>query len=135
MEAKLIVAEAVSIHPDGTFSLLRGGITHVWGDLAPPRSMVPFKGAVIVRIEADAADRGRHEFDVRCMTQDGATLGPEIKGGFDVPQGGGINNLVLNTSFGFPSHGIYEFVARVDQRVVDRWKLHVQPRPTSKPEA
>jgi mRNA interferase RelE/StbE len=49
LKAKLLVGEAATGHPDGTLSILRAGITHVWGD-SPP---VPFQGALVARIEAE----------------------------------------------------------------------------------
>lgn len=83
MKAKIILAESASTHPDGTFSLLRGGITHVWAP-APPFQL---QGSLVVRIEGTLVDKGNHKFDVRCMDQDGVDSMPKIEGQFTVQQG------------------------------------------------
>lgn len=121
MKGKLILAEAATSHPDGTFSLLRAGITHVWAENPP----YGFQGSLVMRIEAEMVDKGTHRFDLRCMNQDGMEVVPSIKGQFDVPQGGAVNNLVLGIGTPFPGPGTYVFVFRVDDVEQDSWRLHV----------
>ncbi len=130
MKGKIVLAESATSHPDGTFSLLRGGITHVWAENPP----YGFRGSLVVRIEADLADKGQHRFDLRCMSQDGVEVMPTIQGQFDVPQGGGFHNLVMGLGTAFPEPGQYVFVVRVDEVEQDRWTMHViKGRPERKP--
>lgn len=121
MKARLILADAATAHPDGTFSVLRAGITHIWGE-APPYAI---QGALVVRIEAEMVDKGPHRFDIRCMNQDGAEAMPSIQGTFEVPQGGGVNNFVLSFSGAFLKPGTYLYSIRVDEVEQDRWTVHV----------
>src|SRR5262245_60888464 len=102
-------------------SMLRAGITHVWGT-AP---QVPFQGALVARIEADAGDSGAasHSFDLRCMDQDGSNVAPPLAGQFMVPKGGGFNNIILGMAMLFPKHGDYTFILRVDNVQLDSWKV------------
>lgn len=110
VDAQLLFAEAATQHPDGTFSVLRGGITAVWAT-APP---IALDGVLVARIIADSADRGSHEFDLACMDEDGKPGGPTLKGQFDVPTGGGNVNLIMGYAMRFPKHGRYTFNLRVD---------------------
>jgi hypothetical protein len=127
VKAKMLVAEAATLHPDGTMSILRAGITHLWA-VAPPFAL---QGALVVRIDADGADKGPHRFDIRCMNEDGGDVMPSINGQFDVPQGGAGNNLILGFNLAFPNPGTFVFVVRVDDVQRDSWNLLVtqgQPR-------
>ena len=119
MKAKIILAEAVTNHPDGTTSMLRAGLTHVWADKTP----VPLRGALYVRIEADMGDEGTHQFDLRCLDEDGHEVIPKTEGQFQVSQGGGSINLVLGLSVAFNKFGPFEFVLRIDNVLSDTWRI------------
>ncbi len=127
MKAKMILAEAATGHPDGTFSLLRGGITHIWG-VKPP---IGFRGVMVVRIEGDMGDKGPHRFDIAGMDQDGKEFLPRLDGQFEIAEGGGIVNIMLGMQVGFPAHGEFVFVARVDDVQQDDWKVSVKPKEES----
>ena len=115
MKAKLILAAAATGHPDGTISMLRAGITHVWGDKPP----IPLQATLVVRIESELSDMGNHDFDIKCMDEDGQQALPPVKGQFAVPQGGGVNNLILGLAVAFQKHGRYVFFVRVDNVELD----------------
>ena len=128
MKAKLILAAAATGHPDGTISMLRAGITHVWGDKPP----IPLKATLVVRIESELSDMGNHDFDIKCMDEDGQQALPPLKGKFAVPQGGGVNNLILGLAVAFQKHGRYVFFVRVDNVELDSWTIAVGSRPPKK---
>ena len=123
----MILAEAATGHPDGTISMLRAGITHVWVQ-NPPYAL---QAALVSRIEAEMGDAGAHQFDLRCMNDDGAEVMPRMQGQFAVPQGGGANNLILNFTTAFPEAGRYTFVLRVDNVQLDQCSVQVTPAPAS----
>ena len=125
MRAKMILAEAATGHPDGTISMLRAGITHVWVQ-SPPYGL---QASLVSRIEAEMGDTGTHPFDLRCMNDDGAEVMPKMQGNFTVPQGGGVNNLILNFQTAFPKPGRYTFVLRVDNVQLDGCSLLVSQAP------
>jgi hypothetical protein len=125
MKARMMLAEAAVGHQDGTLSMLRAGITHAWGKTAP----VGLQSALAVRIEGEMGDSGSHTFDLRCMDSDGAEVMSQLKGQFDVPKGGGVMNFVMNFSLGFPRHGRYTFVLRVDNVQQDTWPMTIAENP------
>ena len=125
MKAKMMLAEAATGHPDGTISMLRAGITHVWVQ-NPPYGL---QASLVSRIEAELGDSGAHQFDLRCMTDDGAEVMPKMQGQFTAPQGGGANNLILNFSTAFPKPGRYTFVLRVDNVQLDMCSVQVAQAP------
>ncbi len=129
MKAKMMLAEAATGHPDGTISMLRAGITHVWVQ-NPPYGL---QASLVSRIEAEMGDAGPHQFDLRCMTDDGAEVMPKMQGQFTAPQGGGINNLILNFSTAFPKPGRYTFVLRVDNVQLDMCTVQVTQAPEGAP--
>ena len=125
MKARLLLAEAATSHPDGTISMLRAGITNVWGE-APP---VNLQASLITRIEADLGDVGNHKIEIMCMDEDGKEVMPKLDGQFQVARGGGHNNILLNFGFGFPEFGVYTFVVRVDGVQYDSWTLRAAQAP------
>jgi hypothetical protein len=130
MKAKLLLSEAATGHPDGTISMLRAGITHVWTQPNPPYGL---QAALVSRIEADLGDAGQHQFDLRCMNDDGAEVMPRLAGQFAVASGGGANNLILNFNTVFPKPGRYTFVLRVDNVQLDQCSVQVTPAPAGQP--
>jgi len=110
MEAQLILAEAAAHHSDGTLSMLRAGITHLWSEASPWN----LHGSLVMRILADLGDRGKHEFDLQCLDEDGRTGAPPLKGQFEVPAGGGTTATVLGVQLKFEHAGKYTFYLRID---------------------
>ena len=125
MKARLLLAEAATSHPDGTISMLRAGITNVWGEKPP----INLQASLITRIEADLGDVGNHSLEIMCMDEDGKEVMPKLDGQFQVARGGGHNNILLNFGFGFPAFGLYMFVVRVDGVQYDSWSLRAAQAP------
>ncbi len=125
MKARLLLAEAATSHPDGTISMLRAGITNVWGENPP----VQLQASLVTRIEADLGDVGQHQIEIMCMDEDGKEVMPKLDGQFAVARGGGHNNILLNFGFAFPRFGVFTFVVRVDHVQYDTWSLRVAAAP------
>lgn len=123
LKALIILADAVIGHPDNTFSLLRGGITEL--NVLEGKPLV-FAGALLVRVSASAAESGPHEIKVRCLTEDGATVIPDLMSSFNVPERGGFANLVMQLQVRLPKPGRYEFSVSVDKHELDSWILKVK---------
>ena len=85
--------------------------------------------SLVSRIEAELGDDGVHQFDLRCMNDDGAEVMPKMQGQFTAPHGGGANNLILNFQTAFPSTGRYTFVLRVDNVQLDTCTIQVAQAP------
>lgn len=126
MKARLLLAEAATAHPDGTISMLRAGITNVWGDKPP----VALQASLVTRIEADPGDVGKHAVEIFLIDADGKEVMPKLSGEFEVARGGGHNNIILNFQVQFPSLGLFQFVIRVDNVQYDVWTLRTAKPPT-----
>lgn len=114
MKAHVIIAEAASVHPDGTFSLLRGNINRQRTATFP----TVFEGAVAVRIVCDPAESGPHSLRLVVVNQDGGELS-RFELAFVVPEGGGASMLGLRTRQLFPAAGVYSFRVAVDGHALD----------------
>ena len=125
MKARLLLAEAATAHPDGTISMLRAGITNVWGEKAP----VPLQASLVTRIEADPGDVGKHAVEIFLIDADGKEVMPKLSGEFEVARGGGHNNIILNFQVQFPALGMFQFVIRVDNVQYDVWSLRTARPP------
>ena len=80
MKARLLLAEAATAHPDGTISMLRAGITNVWGDKPP----VQLQASLVTRIESDPGDVGKHAVEIFLIDADGKEVMPKLSGEFEV---------------------------------------------------
>ena len=125
MKARLLLAEAATSHPDGTLSMLRAGITNVWGDKPP----VNLQASLVTRSEADMGDVGNHQIEIMCQDEDGKEVMPKLEGQFQVARGGGHNNILLNFGFGFPKFGVFQFVVRIDNVQYDTWSIRAGQTP------
>jgi hypothetical protein len=125
VKARLLLAEAATAHPDGTISMLRAGITNVWGEKAP----VPLQASLVTRIEADPGDVGKHGVEIFLMDADGKEVMPKLSGEFEVARGGGHNNIILNFQVQFPSLALFQFVIRIDNVQYDVWTLRTAKPP------
>ena len=125
MKARLLLAEAATAHPDGTISMLRAGITNIWGDKAP----VALQASLVTRIEADPGDVGKHAVEIFLLDADGGEVMPKLSGEFEVARGGGHNNIILNFQVQFPALGMFQFVIRIDNVQYDVWSLRTAKPP------
>lgn len=125
MKGTLVLAESATQHPDGTFSLLRGGIGNVWG----PKPPYGLEGALVIRVLGDMGDRGPHKFDLRFVDSDGKNQAPTINGSFTIPEGGGDATMILAFQTQFQAKGSFSFILRVDNVELDRWTIHVRDLP------
>ncbi len=120
MNATLILADSARTHPDGTFSMLRGGITQL---NVSPNNPVFFRGTLLVRIVGTSSESGTHEFKIVCVNEDGAHVGPDFSGSFETPPQGGTVQLSIDMQFVFPRLGHYEFSLSVDRHQLGAWAL------------
>ncbi len=122
MEGWIILAEAATFHPDGTTSMLRAGINQARAASTP----VPFRAAIVARIEGSAAERGPHDLEINCIDEDGKDRLPTIKAQFQFPPAGGYHVLVLALQTRLDNFGIYVFNLLVDRVLLGSWKLRVE---------
>lgn len=128
MRAVMLVADAAVVHPDNTFSILRGGITET---NVPPNRPAMFRGAILVRIEYSAGDKGKHDLRLVCVDEDGKSVAPDITGQLDAKQAGAAH-VALNVQITFPKKGRYTFILSLGKQEKDRWTINVKEAPKPK---
>ncbi len=126
VKAFLIVADAARTHPDGTFSLLRGGITSVTTEETKPAVL---KASVVARITLEPGEGGPHAFKIAIVNEDGASVAPDFTGSFEAASKGGNVNLVMDLQLIFPKPGRYAFNLFVDNRIEHSWSMDVVTKP------
>lgn len=126
MHAFLLLADAARAHPDGTFSLLRGGISRLHSARTEP---IQFRGSLIARLHGGAGEDGDHPFEIRLMNDHGEDIMPRITGTFPIKTGGGAGQVVAELQVPIPAYGSYKFVLRVDNQVTAEWPLEAVERP------
>lgn len=126
MRGFLIIADAARVHPDGTFSLLRGGVDQVF---APKTQPVQFRGSMVARIAGDLSEAGTHEIQLRILNEDGQTIVPDITGQFAIPDGGGVGVTVIDFALILPAYGRYTFALNVDKQKLDAWEVRATEPP------
>src|SRR5262245_42940969 len=132
MKAFILLADAASAHPDGTFSLLRGGITEV---NVPMGQALVFHGAFVVRIVGTLADAGQHTMAIKVITEDGKSVAPDVQGQFAIPAGGGATQVVASFNMVLPAYGKYVFWLSVDRAEADSWEMRVREPAAPAPRA
>ena len=123
MKAFLLLADAARPHPDGTFSLIRGGITEV---NVPKNQAAGFRGTLVARIMGSRGESGPHEFKLMCVNEDGQPVAPEMSGTFNIPLQGSAVQLIWDLQLALPNRGRYEFTVTVDRHQLDTWSLDVK---------
>ena len=134
MKAMLILADAARVHPDATFSLLRGGITKLYVARGKPAA---FRGSILVRIVPGLTESGKHEFRVVCTDEDGVVVGGlELSGGFEIPSRKRPDafQFALDVNMAFPKLGTYQFAVLVDKQEMDTWSLEAVEGPPQVPD-
>ncbi len=124
----LIVADAIRVHPDQTWSVLRGGITNLHAARTEP---IQFRGSVFARITGDIGDIGQHRFELRFINADGERIVPDVTGEFNLSRQALIGNIAADLALVLPAYGTYTFVLRVDAVEVCRWQLTAAERPAA----
>lgn len=129
MKAWILLADAASAHPDGTFSLLRGGIT----ELNVPRGQpLVFQGAFVARVSGSIGDAGPHQLAIRVTNEDGKSVAPNLDGAFTIPPGGGATQVVARFNLSFPAYGRYTFFLTIDRQQADSWDIRAQEPPATR---
>lgn len=125
MHGFLLLADAARAHPDGTFSLLRGGITRLH---SARNEAIRFRGSLVARLHGEAGDEGDHPFEIRLMNDHGDDIMPRLSGSIPINRGGSDGQVVADIQVPIPGYGSYKFVLRVDNQVMAEWALEAVER-------
>jgi hypothetical protein len=121
MNLVLLVSDAGAIHPDGTFSILRGGIDRVWASTFP----AVFKGTILVRFQAEPSESATHSWRLCVIDEDGKHVAPNLEGTFTVPESGGNGQFLIGFNIPFKEAGSYSFQVSIDQHLMQAWPFRV----------
>ena len=132
MEVKsILLCSAATPHPDGTFSLLRGGVD-TWGVASVP-AQVQFGLVVILELMSTEAG-AQHLVALDVIDADGNRVVPQIKIPFSIPVRANITrykfNLVIgNGTIQIPKIGTYSVQVGVDGRNLSSTELQIVQAP------
>ena len=124
MKVTLLLGSAATGHEDGTVSILRAGINRITNPSLPVR----FMAALVVKIDAEAAESGDHSVKIRIIDEDGKDIAPTLNGNFKVGTHGGTSNIILNFRIVFPKYGRYEFSTVIDKVVYGSLSVTVRSK-------
>lgn len=123
MKIMIALAETAAMHPDGTFSLLRGGIDRVWA----PQIPVTLRGTLLVLFHADPVESGDHSWRICVVDEDGKRIVPQdLEGRMTVPPKGRTGHILIPFQLPFPKYGAYSFRVALDGAYEDEWPLEVK---------
>ena len=129
MQVKMItLCESATRHPDGTFSLLRGGIDS-W---AAPQFPVTITCTVVVTIELSLSETDQlHTAGLDIIDEDGNRLLPQAKIQFSNPKAAHLtqfeNNIMGTISIPVPKAGRYSLDVSVDGTQLSSYEFQVIP--------
>ncbi len=132
MHATLILAEAATVHPDGTFSLIRGGLNEIKASGFP----APFRGSLVVRVVAEPSEAGPHDFRIVLMNNDGREV-MRIEGRFETQSQVRFVHFCVQLGVMLPAPDRYGLRLTIDRLEVADWDLGAvlvsQPTPPMPP--
>lgn len=120
----IFLCEAASVHPDNTFSVLKGGINR----LTVANLNYPVKVALVATIELGISERGRlHTAEISLLDMDGKRILPSMQVHFQPPVGNIVHqyNLIAELFIKFPVFGEYCFYVNVDGQELGTHSLFV----------
>jgi len=137
MDAYIDLAEYVSVHEDGTYTVVRGDIDHFRGQEGEP---VPVQGALLIKINAQPHESGQHSFRISAIDAGGKRLtDSDIEGTFDVPKEGGKTTFAIGFEVQTEDPGDYEIGLTVDGNIRTHHSFtvsfHEQPENQDSPRA
>lgn len=119
MRGFLMFADAAVVHPDGSVTVVRGGLNRVICP-QPPTGPIQFPGALWAYLLCDAAEAGHPiPATLSCASLDGTLVMPTLNIAANMPAQAGTSNLCVRADFAFPAVGTYEFrllIADLDLR-------------------
>lgn len=121
MRATIFVAEHVTHHQDGSFTVVRGGIDQFSGEPGEP---IPVQGSLMIMIDASRHEVGQHDFKISIVSMDGNKVADDIEGEFSIQEGGGKTQFSIDFRFQVEDPGTYEFGLNIDGREESRWSIH-----------
>lgn len=126
--SSLTLCEFATVHADGTFTIVRGGID--WFKEPPPGQGI--SGFVFGRIQHESSESGSHQLRLRVINEDGRAVVPDLEPTITMPNQKG----ALNLSIGFENMplraGRYEIHVVIDRHLIGSLPFSVRETPKDK---
>lgn len=117
----LVVAEYVSVNPDGTFGMLRGGLNRLRLPKLPGVMPLGF----LLRVNAEFGEEGEHDFKLVLIDYDGQTIA-KAEGRFHITTNQRLVNLGINMPINFQKAGRLSARLIIDKQMSADWPLEVE---------
>lgn len=126
MKSLLVVAEYVSVNPDGTFGMLRGGLNRLQLPKFPSVVSLGF----LVRVTAEFGEEGQHDFKLVVVDYDGQTIA-KAEGTFAVTTEQRVVNMGINMPINLNAAGGFSARLILDRQMAADWPLEASERPSA----
>jgi hypothetical protein len=120
MKSLLVVAEYVTVNPDGTFAMLRGGINKLTAAQYP----WVFPLGFITRVVGDFGEEGRHDFRLVIIDYDGREIA-KAEGAFEISSEQRVFNCGVNLRVKLERPGGISVRLIIDRQLAYDWPLQV----------
>lgn len=116
----LIIAEFATALPNGLFTLVNGGVDTI--TTAQPKGVL--QGYLLVRIQQEAPEGGKHALKITLMDQDGNAQSPPVNMSFETQAKTGATAIALSVSASL-APGDYAFHAVMNNQLLASAPLRV----------
>jgi len=115
MKVTLIPAEYATALPNGLFTIVNGGIESL--SIGPSEKAAMLQGYLLVRIQQEAPEGGKHSLRMTLMDADGQAKAPPINFGFESPTSTAAVAMALGVNAQLEP-GEYAFHAVLDNQLM-----------------
>ena len=122
MRAKMLMAEAASMHEDRTASIHRAGIS----EAIVPSVPILFKGSLYIRFEFEHEETRHHEIVITGQTDQGENLFPPHRYVHEAKADETAHAYLLTIVVAFKALGQCSFAVAVNGEELDRWPFNVR---------
>jgi hypothetical protein len=130
VKSLLVVADYVSVNPDGTFGMLRGGLSRLQMPSLPGVVSLGF----LIRITGEFGEEGAHDFKLLIVDYDGKSIA-KAEGTFHITPDQRLINMGINMPLNLINPGRISARLVLDKQLAADWTLEIvlplSPKPQS----
>lgn len=120
MKSLLVVADYVSVNPDGTFGMLRGGLSRLQIPQVPGVVSLGF----LIRITGEFGEEGPHDFKLMVVDYDGQNIA-KAEGTIHIQPEQRVINMGINMPLNIQSAGRISARLILDKQLAADWPLEI----------
>ena len=130
MKSLLVVADYVSVNPDGTFGMLRGGLSRLQIPQVPGVVSLGF----LIRITGEFGEEGPHDFKLMVVDYDGQNIA-KAEGTIHIQPEQRVINMGINMPLNIQSAGRISARLILDKQLAADWPLEIVVPAPQQPDA